>query len=293
MIDPNFLSITELAERWKQTPRQIIDHGLSLRLPLLFMFDGLAFDFSDDWHRNTGAHMEKRELERLQKWIEDSRAHIQRNAAGLTGEFDRMESHEVIQLRKQIVSSVKRSIDLMERLEDRELQRRKKEYRGLMRAMPDTLWNLQMNDEIAFPHMAMHPLSPVRLAEFEEKQHWDGRIMVLEPGLTGRWKERLNANDLLIPMQFIRALEVEQESDTADLSRPPARQQVQEQAILHALRQMDFEPLTLPPHTPKGGAKAAVKRLLMEKRKDLFTESSFKKTWEALSGRGEIAYKEN
>lgn len=53
MIEPLFLSVPEFAKCWKQTPRQIIDHALSLRFALYFLFDGLVFDFDNYWYSST------------------------------------------------------------------------------------------------------------------------------------------------------------------------------------------------------------------------------------------------
>ena len=48
MIEPDILSVAELAARWNQTPLQIINHARSLKVPLYFQFEGLAFEERDD-----------------------------------------------------------------------------------------------------------------------------------------------------------------------------------------------------------------------------------------------------
>lgn len=203
-----------------------------------------------------------------------------------------MDSREVVELRGRINEAEDRISQLNDLLDKREQERRKSIYNGSMRALPRTLQDIQQAGEIAFPYLAMHPQSPVYLTESEGKQYVDGRIMSLEPGISGAWKQRLFLDDLLIPMQIIKALEVKQMSETESQPRRTSRLQDQEQAILLALRKMNLEPTMLPPYTRTGGAKAKVKRLLLDERKDLFAESSFKKAWESLSSSGDVAYRD-
>lgn len=290
MIDPDFLSVPQLADRWEQEAWQIIDHGLALRLPILFRFDGLAFDFSDRWHTSTGAHMEQQELAQKAEWISSCEALIKRNAAGLTDRFDRLDSNDVVQLRGKINEAKEKVEQLTELLEKRERERHKSTYNGFMRALPRTLQDVQQTGETVFPYLAMHPQSPVYLAESEGNQHIDGRIMSLEPGISGTWKQRLALDDLLIPMQIIKALEATQQGETESKQLPKAQRQ--EQALVAELRKLGYDPVKLPQPTRIGGAKAKVKKQLLESRKDLFTQSSFSKTWESLKSSGDVAYEE-
>lgn len=82
----------------------------------------------------------------------------------------------------------------------------------------------------------------------------------------------------------------EQKGGTESQQKPLTRPEQQDVELLRELRQMGLDPARLPPHTQKGGAKAKVKHQLRTHRKDLFTESTFKRTWERLSGSGEVAY---
>lgn len=287
MIDPDFLSVPQLASRWGQEPWQIIDHGLALRLPILFRFDGMAFDFNDRWHKDTGAHMEQQELANKAEWVKGCEALIKRNAAGLTGEFDRMDSREVVELRGRINEAKERISQLNDLLDKREKERRKSTYNGLMRALPRTLQDIQQAGETAFPYLAMHPQSPVYLTESEDKQHLDGRIMTLESCIVGTWKQKLALDDLLIPMHVIKALEDKQKSEIEIQPLPKARRQ--ELAVIAVLRQLNYDPSALPPR--KAGTewvKAKAWRELAS-QKDLFTRGTFDTTWERLRASGDIA----
>lgn len=82
----------------------------------------------------------------------------------------------------------------------------------------------------------------------------------------------------------------EQKGGTESQQRPLTKLEQQDAGLLRELRQMGYDPAGLPPYTPAGGAKAEVKRRLLANHKGLFTESSFKKAWERLSGCGTVAY---
>ncbi|WP_282410556.1 hypothetical protein [Pseudomonas sp. PS02303] len=287
MIDTDFLSAPQLAGRWGQEPWQIIDHGLALRLPILFRFDGMAFDFNDRWHRDTGAHTEQQELAQKAEWVKGCEALIKRNAAGLTGEFDRLDSREVVELRGRINEAKERISQLNDLLDKREQERRKSTYNGLMRALPRTLQDIQQAGETAFPYLAMHPQSPVYLTESEGKQNLDGRIMSLEPGISGAWKQRLFLDDLLIPMQIIKTLEAKQKGEIENKPLPKARRQ--EQAVIAALRQLGYDPSALPPRKPGTEWVKAQTWRELESRKDLFTKGTFNSTWDHLRANGDIA----
>ncbi|OUS81032.1 hypothetical protein [Pseudomonas putida] len=47
MIEPLFLSVDELAERWGVTRRQILEHGMMMRFPTWYMFDGTIVQHPD------------------------------------------------------------------------------------------------------------------------------------------------------------------------------------------------------------------------------------------------------
>lgn len=205
MIEPDYLSVPELAERWKQTPRQIIDHALSLRFALYFLFDGLAFDFDNYWYSSTGAHSERREFEDLQALIESSEAHLVRNARGLTGQFDRLGHDDVVRLRAQIDRNKARVEELRRLLEEREAKIKQFHYRGHLRVAPATLTDIARNGETDHPLLAYHPHFPVQLRKTDRGVILDGTLMRLES--YGDWKPTLAAGDLLASMNEIRALE--------------------------------------------------------------------------------------
>ena len=69
MFDSPTLSVSELAERWQKTPRQILDYALVPGVPLYLPFEGLVFDVNDDWHRHGGDWQQSRELEALSEKV--------------------------------------------------------------------------------------------------------------------------------------------------------------------------------------------------------------------------------
>lgn len=288
MIDPDFLSVPQLADRWKQQPWQIIDHGLALRLPILFRFTGMAFPLSDHWHRATGAHSEEQKLAQKIEWVDGCERLLKRNAAGLTDEFSRLDSSEVVNLRGKINEANEEIIRLTELLEKREHGRRRFEYNGFMRALPRTLQDIQQDEVTAFPYLAMHLQSTVCLVEFEGRLQLDGHLMSLEPGISGGWKQRLSLDDLLIPMQVINVLEAKQKGQAEAETKPLSKALRQENAVLDALRELGYVPAALPPR--KQGvvwAKAEAWQTL-ENRKDLFTKGTFNSAWDRLRASGQI-----
>ncbi|MBV6823867.1 hypothetical protein [Pseudomonas sp. PD9R] len=301
MIEPTFLSVPELAERWGASSRQILEHGISRALPILFAFEGLAFDQADRWLMSHGAHDEAMELEAKTKSVASSEAHLRRNAAGNVDEFSRMDQDEVVALRQSINADHNRIRELSDRLEQRDRARLDYRFMGYMRAPPRVLWELMQNDDTPFPHLAFHPISDVQLVNIDGRTVWEGRMMTLEPDITGAWKGRLRVSDLLIPWTSAKALEAAQKSFQGEADSPPStsdhdatkpvpRMKAQAAAILAEISRLGHDPKALPLGSPgKPGVRAQVSNVMKEQRPDLFTTSSFKRAWEDLRSSGEIA----
>lgn len=292
MIEPDFLSVAELASNWKATPRQILEHGAHLRLPILFSFSGLAFEHADRWLMSHGATDEQRELEQKMALIEKWVSEIKRNAAGLTDKYSSMDRQQVVELRSKITEYVERTERLKDLLELRERDRRNCEYFGYMRLPPRAIQEVIDHGEIPFPHLAFHPGSRLKLAEADGRPYVDGAIMKLEPGTGGKWKDRLTIDDLLIPMPAIKAIEQSRKSNIprSEIPKRPSVSATQDQAILDELRALGYDPANLPPYTPTGGARSEVRLSLLSKRKDIFTDSSFKHSWDRLKGTGKVVW---
>lgn len=300
MIEPTFLSVPELAKRWSASSRQVLEHGISRALPILFAFEGLAFDQADRWLMSHGSHDEAMELEAKTKLVASSEAHLRRNAAGNVDEFSRMDQDEVIALRQSINADKDRIRELSDYLERRDIARLDYQFMGYMRAPPRVLWELMQNEDTPFPHLAFHPLSDVHLVNIDGRPVWEGRMMTLEPDITGAWKGRLRVSDLLIPWASAKALEAAQKSFQAeadsslstssnDSTKPVPRMKAQTAAILAEIARLGHDPKALPARSPgKSGVRAEVSKA-MTKRPDLFSASSFKKAWEELRASGEIA----
>jgi hypothetical protein len=290
MIESTFLSIPELAERWKASARQILEHGINRTLPVLFAFEGLAFDQADRWLMSHGAHDEISELEAKTKWVASSEAHLRRNAAGKVDEFSRLDQHDVVSLRQSINQAQDRIQELGESLSRRDRARLDCQFMGYMRAPPRVLWDLQQQEETAFPRLAFHPQSDIQLANVDGKIVWEGRMMTLEPGVGGAWRDRLRVSDLLIPMAAIKMIERPNIDKTETPTRPKSVASQQEDAILEAINLRGAIPLALPPFTPKSGIKSEIKRAFLSKPQSLFTEKTFDTAWTRLASSGRIAY---
>lgn len=298
MIEPIYLSVAELAERWKQTPRQIVELGLNMRFPMFFMFDGLVFDVSNEWLRDSGASLKHQELEHLAGLIKDNETHIRRNAAGLTDDFSKMDSDQVVSLCRLIDIQKQKVEEIKQALENRESQRLKHHYRGPVRAVYDTLWQIQTNKETAFPYKALRPNAPYFLWDRDGNAQWDGWMVALEPGLSSRWKDRLYIDDLLVLTAHIEALEEIRESqskeDPESQEKPVQRQSLQEQIIIETIECLGYTPTALPPF--RQGSKSWVKSevwQLLKKRPDMFTGSSFKHAWDRLRANRKISEKDS
>ena len=184
MFESPTLSVSELAERWKKTPRQILDYAQALGVPLYFMFDGLAFDLSDRWHRENGDVDQRGELDLLRKGIARNESWIRRSVRGENGEWEQQLTTEEIQaLRIEIEADKKNCEQIEELLEQRETGRKKMHHRGLMRAAPKTLFDIAQYGEARYTPKAFYPGTPVRVVNIPEQAMpiVDGRLMSLEP----------------------------------------------------------------------------------------------------------------
>lgn len=283
MIQSDFLSISELAARWEVSERQIIEHGLHQRLPLMFLFRGLAFTPAQLFLTGHGAATEQGEAEHLRTWIANSEALIRRNTAGLCDIYTSLDKDDVLRLRESITEAESKLAKLAETLETRETLRGKCEQFGYLRLPPRMIADLQQDGEIPFPYRAVAK---------------DGQLMWLEPGSSGKWKERLRLSDLLIPIEAIRAIEAGQDQISDDSPSlidqkasavPVSRMRAQAAAILAEIARLGHDPQTLPKRiSGKPWVRSEVWKAL-EKRADLFTTNSFKKAWEDLRASGQIA----
>lgn len=208
MLEPDFLTVAELADRWKQTERQIIGHAEALRLPLYFAFDGLAFDINDRWHRTNGDWEVRLQYEGLSRAISGNESNLQRHFQGLTGEYDGLTPDDIIALRARVGVDKLKCDALGDLLQQRDRERLRFEFRGYMRAAPKTVWDIAATGTAIGVELAYHPAHPIKLALVEGKQVADGRLMALEPLVPGHgWRGVLTTADMLIAMAHIKAIE--------------------------------------------------------------------------------------
>lgn len=278
MLEPNFLSVPELADRWQQTERQVLEHGALSRLPLYFLFDGLMFDSGDQWLKSTGVEYieAQREHDRLRDTVTTLTRTLERHAAVKRGqikpsEFEHlpMQSDEVGQYRSQIDTYSERIDALTLRLEQRERERRKSTYYGYLRALPGAIGDILQGKPVAVMY-AHHPERGMVAVE--------GRPVTLTPA------------DLLASMAEVKAVEGEV---VEPHSLPtPKRTEARKDAILDGLRALGYNPAKLP---KRESGKSWVKAHFWKEygAKGLFTgESAFNKAWDSLRATGEIAEEE-
>lgn len=290
MIEPDFLSVSELADRWGATQRQILEHGAHLRLPILFPFSGFAFSQIDRWLMGHGATDEQRELETKKAFVLKWAKHLKRNAAGLTDEFSRMDSDEVSRLQISISQHEERIAEIKKLLEDREVQRRNREYFGYMRLPPRAIREILDDGEIPFPYLAFHPRSRLQPKNADGRPYVDGEIMSLEPGVDGKWKARLRADDLLIPFAAIKRHENGEQPAEEQPPRHVSKSEAQDSAVLTAIADLGHDPLSLPPFkSGKPWVKVEVWEALKQKTDLFVSRKTFDTAWDRLRGNGEIA----
>lgn len=283
MLEPNFLSVPELADRWQQTERQVLEHGALSRLPLYFLFDGLMFDSGDQWLKSTGVEYieAQREHDRLRDTVTTLTRTLERHAAVKRGqikpsEFEHlpMQSDEVGQYRSQIDTYSERIDALTLRLEQRERERRKLTYYGYLRALPGAIGDILQGKPVAVMY-AHHPERGMVAVE--------GRPVTLTPA------------DLLASMAEVKAIESVDGQGGLDAgnrlaTKPKQRSEAQDEAILKALRQMGHDPQRLPRNPPgKAGVKSQVWALLRTNKQVFGTYKVFKTAWQRLRDLSEIA----
>lgn len=231
MLEPVTYSVSELAQRWNVTPRQILDMALHLRVPLYFNFDGLVFAVTDEARSHIGVWCIETELKELENAIKRDEAWIQRRARGELGDYDYLTDDDARKLRATITENQRKMEALKDKLEVIERERRHAHYLGAIRTPPETLRQIQDTGEADTPLQALRPDSPIKVVHIPARKHggaataiWDGGWIALEPYLTP-WR-KLTADSLFAMTVEVKAIEAHQQSkDSAaqmPASAPPA-----------------------------------------------------------------------
>lgn len=225
MIEPVSYSVSELAQRWGVTQRQILDMALELRVPLHFNFDGLAFNVADEWHRHGGDYFVSNELTNLTTSIKNSEEWLKRHARGQTGEYDSLSDDEVRELRAGITKNQRKADELKDKLEARERGRRHAEYRGIVRVPPLTLLEIMEHGETDVPRRAFHSDSPIKVVQVPAREYggaaglaWEGAMLALEP-YSRPWG-KLTADSLFAMTAEVKAIEAHQQSKNSPAPEP-------------------------------------------------------------------------
>jgi len=202
IIEPITLTLAELASRWNQTTRQVLEQGL----PMYFYFDGLVFDFSDKWHRAHGDAEEAQDLEAHQTRLATVDLDLQRQSLHkrgllkLTQWEDALSDDDLHHLQAESDRLNSEITRLGALLKERTEERQRHVRNGLLRAAPRTLRDIAQHGHTKFPQFAFMPASPAG-----NEQIADGAVVALEDGFPA--KALLTADDLVVAMLDVRATE--------------------------------------------------------------------------------------
>ncbi|MYN19669.1 hypothetical protein GTP81_23275 [Rugamonas sp. FT107W] len=202
IIEPITLTLAELASRWNQTSRQVLEQGL----PMYFYFDGLVFDFGDKWHRANGDVQEQQALEAHQTRLSTVDLDLQRQALHkrgllkLTQWEDALGDEAMRNLQAESDRLHKEIARLTALLKERNEERQHHVRNGLLRAAPRTLRDIAQHGQSKFPQFAFMPNSPAGNEKIAA-----GAVVALEDGFPV--KLMLTEVDLVIAMLDVRTAE--------------------------------------------------------------------------------------
>ena len=190
MFEEKTFNVPELATRWNKTPRQILEHAASMKLGLLFDFDGLVIDARGDRLVQYDAG-QKREHENLTAFVYGAEDKFKRRIAGLLRQGETLTTPEAIDLRKEVMTAQAKIKTLEDVFDVVTRERIKYHYRGYLRATPETV------NDLLRQGFAVHPNIAHRL---------DGTIVRLDVG-KAQWQERLEPTDMLVMLDEVKAIE--------------------------------------------------------------------------------------
>lgn len=206
MLEPTTISVPNLAARWNQTTGDILEHAAYLRINLLFNFDGLVFDFSDDWLPFGKDAMERRKLQALTDFSERAEAQFKRRVNGQLSQWESLDDEQAVSLRARLTAKKHEIEALNELFDDRDRKRNQKHFRGALMATPEMVNELIRFGFSKHPTIAYRPEGPFHLCDMRGKRVLDGPIVKLEPE-AAQWKERLELVDMAISMAAVKAIE--------------------------------------------------------------------------------------
>ena len=206
MLEPTTISVPNLAARWNQTPSDILEYAAELRLRLLFNFDGLAFDFNDDWLPGGKDARQRRELQSLTDFVKSAEAQFTRRVNGQLSQWESLDSDDAVSLRSKVTTKKQEIQALNDLFDDRDRQRQQKHYRGALTPMPETVDELLRLGFAKHPIQAYRPEGPFKLHTVDGVLFLDGPIVRLESAGV-QWKERLEPADMVVSMADVKAIE--------------------------------------------------------------------------------------
>lgn len=188
MIDPIILTTGQLAERWKQTTRQVLEFSLAMNLPAYFHFDGLVFSFNDKRLRFGGDLKDLEKCTVLKREIEGLNMQITRSLLARQGLLNLTPWEEVftdeglVELREEANKALQKLKQIEHLLDQRTAEREQHRKSDYVRAVPQTILKIARNGSVEFPRFAYHPSTPtfVYLPEAATQPILDGTILALE-----------------------------------------------------------------------------------------------------------------
>lgn len=202
IIEPITLTLAELASRWNQPARQVLEQGL----PMYFYFDGLVFDFSDKWHRAHGDAEQAQDLEAHQTRLATVDLDLQRQSLHkrgllkLTQWEDALSDDDLHSLQAESDRLNSEITRLSALLKERTEARQRHVRNGLLRAAPRTLRDIAQHGHAKFPQFAFMPASPACNENIA-----GGAVVAMEDGFPAQ--ALLTADDLVVAMLDVRAAE--------------------------------------------------------------------------------------
>jgi hypothetical protein len=204
MIEPLTLTVAELAARWNQTSRQVLEQGL----PMYFYFDGLVFDFSDKWHRANGDVQEAQDLETHKARLSTLEIDLERQSLHKRGllkltQWEQALSDEALHDYRAEADRLTGTIaHLTAVLKERADERQRRVRNGLLRAAPRTVHEIVQHGQTRFPHFAYMPHSP---GSDDKGPIREGAVVALEDGFP--LKEWLTEADIVVSMLDVKVAE--------------------------------------------------------------------------------------
>lgn len=283
------ISVVQLAERWTLSPKQVFERALQRHFWLYFEFEGLVFDWADDWLRSNKGVEVLRQRDAARENVASYESFLRRRLRGELDEFESLGAEDADIVKGRLIEHRKVLATLTEQLQQRDLARIRQEFRGYVRATPAMMWDLQRLGRATHPLAAYRAQGEITLVRRADGTVvWDGPLIALEPspGCEHFDRAELTPVDLLADMVAIKALEdraLESVQSAATVAAPVSKWRAQDREILRLVKEAGFDPAALPIVTGRQlGAKAAARDLAKIPSPVFQSKKAFDLAWERL-----------